>query len=116
MTTTSSPMLPQSYRIQRVGRETQDTFTLELKPINGHDGFPFAAGQFNMLYLFGVGEVPISISGNPTAPQMLVHTTRAVGTVTQKICGLKKGAVLGVRGPFGSHRIGVPAPRRRQSG
>jgi NAD(P)H-flavin reductase len=56
-----------------------------------------------MLYVFGVGEVPISISGDPTQPQTLVHTTRAVGVVTQAIRALKRGATLGVRGPFGSH-------------
>lgn len=103
MATNLKFMLPQPYRIQRVGRETRDTFTLELRSMNGDDGFPFAAGQFNMLYLFGVGEVPISISGDPTNPHTLVHTIRAVGTVTQRICSLKKGAVLGVRGPFGGH-------------
>jgi NAD(P)H-flavin reductase len=55
-----------------------------------------------MLYVFGIGEVPISISGDPTRPQPLVHTVRAVGTVTRAICALQRGAVLGVRGPFGS--------------
>ena len=34
-----------------------------------------------MLYVFGVGEVPISISGDPLEPSPLIHTTRAVGTV-----------------------------------
>jgi len=56
-----------------------------------------------MLYVFGVGEVPISISGDPTQSQTLVHTTRAVGTVTRALRTLKRGDTLGVRGPFGSH-------------
>ncbi len=99
----SDPMVPSPLRVQRVRRETYDTFTLELEPANGADGFSFAAGQFNMLYAFGVGEVPISISGDPTKPQTLVHTVRSVGAVTQAICKLKRGDVLGVRGPFGSH-------------
>jgi NAD(P)H-flavin reductase len=99
----SDPMTPRPFRVQRVRRETYDTFTLELKPANGADGFSFAAGQFNMLYLFGVGEVPISISGDPTKPQTLVHTVRSVGAVTQALRSLKPGNVLGVRGPFGSH-------------
>jgi len=103
MTGLSDPMVPSPFRVQRVRRETYDTFTLELEPANGADGFPFAAGQFNMLYMFGVGEVPISISGDPTKPQTLVHTVRAVGTATQAICKLKRGDVLGVRGPFGNH-------------
>lgn len=99
----SDPMLPSPFCLQKVRRETYDTFTLELEPANGADELPFAAGQFNMLYALGVGEVPISISGDPTKPQTLVHTVRAVGTVTQALCKLKRGEVLGVRGPFGSH-------------
>lgn len=50
-----------------------------------------------------MGEVPISISGDPTQTHRLVHTTRAVGTVTKAMCRLKPGEMLGVRGPFGSH-------------
>jgi len=99
----SNPMVPRPFRVQRVRRETHDTFTLELEPANGADGFPFAAGQFNMLYAFGIGEAPLSISGDPAKPQTLVHTVRAVGAVTQAICRLKRGDVLGVRGPFGNH-------------
>jgi NAD(P)H-flavin reductase len=56
-----------------------------------------------MLYSFGTGEVPISISGDPAAPQSLVHTVRAVGATTQAVCSLKPGDVLGVRGPFGTY-------------
>jgi len=99
----SGPMVPSPFRVRRVRRETYDTFTLELEPANGADEFSFGPGQFNMLYVFGVGEVPISISGDPTKPETLMHTVRAVGAVTQAICRLKRGDVLGVRGPFGSH-------------
>jgi len=98
----SDPMLPHPYRVQRVRRETYDTFTLDLEQANGASGLPFAPGQFNMMYLFGVGEVPISISGDPAQSKALVHTIRAVGTVTKPIVRLKRGDVLGVRGPFGS--------------
>ena len=97
----ADPMLPRSFEIKRRIRETADTFTLELEPQVGEPEFHFAPGQFNMLYLFGVGETAISISGDPTRPSSLVHTIRAVGTVTKKIRQLKKGDVLGVRGPYG---------------
>ena len=63
--TLSDPMLPQLYRVQHVRREIPDTFTLELEPKEGGDIPLFATGQFNMLYVFGVGEIPISISGDP---------------------------------------------------
>jgi NAD(P)H-flavin reductase len=96
------PMVPQSYRVQRVHRETADTYTLELRPVS--DTTPmmeFRPGQFNMLYLFGMGEVPISISGSASNRSTLVHTVRAVGSTTRAICALKRGDVVGVRGPFG---------------
>lgn len=96
------PMLPAPYRVQRVRQDTYDTFTLELQSASAANGFQFSAGQFNMLYVFGVGEVPISISGDPAKPATLIHTTRAVGTVTKAMRKLKRGEVLGVRGPFGT--------------
>lgn len=98
----SHPMLPRSFRVQRVRKETMDTFTLELEPVRGEQSFPFLPGQFNMLYIYGVGEIPISISGDPGKPDVLVHTTRAVGVVTSAMQALKRGDMLGVRGPFGS--------------
>jgi NAD(P)H-flavin reductase len=98
----TDPMLPRPFRIGRVRRETQDTFTLELKPTENKTGFPFRAGQFNMLYVFGVGEVAISISGDPANSDLLVHTTRGVGSVTKAMQKLPPGGTIGVRGPFGS--------------
>ncbi|HAV65596.1 MAG TPA: Ni/Fe hydrogenase subunit gamma [Verrucomicrobiales bacterium] len=100
--TLADPLLPEPWRIAAVRKETADTFTLSLEPVNGAGGRAFAAGQFNMLYVFGVGEVPISICGNPLEPAPLQHTTRAVGNVTRAMWKLKAGDVIGVRGPFGS--------------
>jgi NAD(P)H-flavin reductase len=94
-------MTPVWFRILRVQKDTHDTFTLELESPNG--GFSFAPGQFNMLYMFGVGEVPISISGNTSEHSVLIHTIRAVGSVTKAMQRLKKGDRVGIRGPFGTH-------------
>ncbi len=96
-------MEPLVFRIDRTRRNTDDTFTLELVPENPSDGFTYLPGQFNMLYVFGVGEAPISISGDPTQAPRLVHTTRVVGTVTSAMNELKPGDTIGIRGPFGSH-------------
>lgn len=97
-------LVPQLYRVEHKREETPDTYTLELEPEpeSGAHGFPFGPGQFNMLYAFGVGDVPISISGDPTPGGLLVHTLRSVGPVTRALCKLLPGDVLGVRGPFGS--------------
>lgn len=98
----SDPMLPRTYRVQRVRREIADTFTMELEPRDGDDIPAYAPGQFNMLYVFGIGEIPISISGDPEWRASLVHTTRAVGTVSKAMAELGVGDTIGVRGPFGS--------------
>ena len=97
------PMLPGLYRVLQVRHEIPDTFTLELEPSDGGEISPFACGQFNMLYVYGVGEIPISISGNPAQLNSLVHTTRAVGVVSRAMSEIKPRDMLGVRGPFGSH-------------
>jgi NAD(P)H-flavin reductase len=104
-------MLPTPFVVQKVKRETSDTYTLDLTRADGAANFTFAPGQFNMLYAFGAGEVPISISGDPARPDTLVHTVRDVGNVTRAICRLKRGEALGVRGPFG-----VPWPVDRVAG
>ncbi len=96
-------MVPRPWRVQRVRQETHDTFTLELESTDPAERFDFVTGQFNMLYVFGVGEVPISISGDPARPQKLAHTIRAVGAATKALRTLKPKTVLGVRGPFGSN-------------
>ncbi len=99
----TDPMQPDPWRITRFQRETEDTFTVALSPVDPELPVPgFLPGQFNMLYLFGVGEIPISICGDPARPQTLRHTTREVGTVTRAMHKLRKGGVLGVRGPYGS--------------
>jgi NAD(P)H-flavin reductase len=96
------PMMTRPYHITRVMKDTYDTFTLEMENSSGK-AQNFTPGQFNMLYVFGVGEVPISISGDPGDISKLVHTTRAVGSVTKAMQKLKAGDNLGVRGPFGSN-------------
>ena len=98
---TADPMIPEPFRVVQRRQETADTFTLVLERAQSDRPFQFQPGQFNMLYLFGVGEVPISISGDPAQPQRLVHTIRAVGTVTRAMQTLRKQAIVGVRGPFG---------------
>ncbi len=72
-------MAPRPFRVERKRRETHDTWTLELAPVSGAP-IQVAPGQFTMLYAFGVGEVPISVSGPP-----LVQTIRAVGPVTNAV-------------------------------
>ena len=84
-------------------REAEDisTYRLRLADEATRRQFRFQAGQFNMVYLFGVGEVAISIVSDPDEPELLDHTIRAVGRVTKAIADLRTSDVLGIRGPFG---------------
>lgn len=94
-------MLPRPFRVASKRHETSDTVTLRLEPEDGQ-GLVFTPGQFTMLYVFGVGEAPISISGDPAQPGILIHTVRSVGAVTRAIVGLTPGDRVGVRGPYGT--------------
>jgi NAD(P)H-flavin reductase len=95
--------------VARRRRETDDTVTLYLHPVEGPP-VRCAPGQFTMLYAFGVGEVPISFAGDPADGRPLTHTVRAVGSVTEALCRVRRGAVVGVRGPYGTGwSLGDPA-------
>lgn len=94
-------MYPRLHQVVGRTRETADTVTLALEPVSGEPA-DFGAGQFNMVYAFGVGEVPISIAGDPTAPGPVLHTIRSVGAVTAALCALRVGQTVGIRGPYGT--------------
>lgn len=95
------PMVPRTFRIERRVSEVDGCFTLTLKATDGRP-LAFKPGQFNMLYVFGVGEVAISVSGDCRDLNTLTHTIREVGTVTRAMARLGVGEVIGVRGPFGN--------------
>jgi len=99
----SDPMVPHPYVIRDVCKETSDTFTLRLDPENAvvHQSV-FQPGQFSMIWVFGVGELPISISGNPALHDRLVYTVRSVGQATHSLVNQSLGNAVGIRGPFGT--------------
>ncbi len=99
----AEPMVPRPYRVTDVTAETHDVATLVLEPIEDDGGQPLEAprpGQFNMLWVFGVGEVPISVS-SVREGGAVAHTVRSVGTVSNALVALVAGGFVGVRGPFG---------------
>jgi NAD(P)H-flavin reductase len=95
----ADPMTPRVARVRRRWRDAPGVWTLEIEDAGGASAAP---GQFNMLTVFGVGEVPISLSGDPAEPGRLIHTIRAVGPVSSALTRLGPGDVLGLRGPFGT--------------
>ncbi len=99
---TTNPLIPIPHKVYGVHKETVDTFTLDVAPNEAGTVPVYGPGQFNMLYAFGIGDVPISISGRSPKTGGWLHTIREVGTVTKALHGLKAGQTLGVRGPFGT--------------
>ena len=85
----------------RAEAEGIHTFTMRFTEPRVRRAYRFAAGQFNMLYAYGVGEVPISIVSDPEEPETLEHTISAVGRVTNVMARWKVGDVAGVCGPYG---------------
>jgi NAD(P)H-flavin reductase len=93
------PMVPLPYRVLTRRQELSDTVTLRIAPIAKRLADPLP-GQFEMLWAFGIGEVPISVSGLDD-DGVLEHTIRSVGAVTKSLCSSKVGDIIGARGPFG---------------
>ena len=100
----ANPWAMHAVRILAIRREVPQAFTYELAFEDHAVGelFRFRPGQFDMLYLPGIGESAISISSDPDDPQRLLHTIRAVGNVTRALARKRVGDQLLLRGPFGS--------------
>ncbi len=95
--------LPLETEIISRTQESSTIFTLHLRFVDQdcHEQYGYYPGQFNMLYLYGVGEVAISIVSDPDDKTLFSHTIRAIGRVTKALQLLQPGDRLGVRGPFG---------------
>ena len=93
------PLTPLPVTVLDRRQETSDTVTLELDPSEAGVRPAAAPGQFHMLWAFGVGEAPISVSAVGEARQ--AHTIRAVGAVTRALTDVEVGDTVGIRGPYG---------------
>jgi NAD(P)H-flavin reductase len=94
---------PHAASVMARTQESPTIFTLKLRldDAAAQAAYRFAPGQFNMLYLYGVGEVPISIMSDPEERDGIGHTIRAIGRVTRGLAALQPGDRVGLRGPFG---------------
>jgi NAD(P)H-flavin reductase len=103
MTITDRPLgdelVARPYVVSTVRQQTHDVVTLDVRP--EHDPIAFRPGQFDMVYVYGIGEAAISISSDPERPELLSHTIRAVGWVTKALNALQPGSTIGIRGPYG---------------
>jgi len=103
LNTKLSPYQPHEAVVLERIQEGPDLFTLRLQFTDPkiQDAYTFEPGQFNMLYLYGVGEIAISIVSDPEFEQVIDHTIRVVGRVTRGMANLKTGDRIGLRGPYG---------------
>ncbi len=97
------PMRPVLVKVADVTRETRDTHTVTTEATDGESLPRFEPGQFSMLYIYGVGEAPISISGDAHDPGRLVYTIRSVGAVSKALTSRHAGDCITMRGPFGTN-------------
>src|SRR5579885_3654463 len=96
MAAETGAFVPLPFRVAARRQDTIDTWTLTLEP--EAESVRVGPGQFVMVHVFGVGEVPISVSGLDP----IELTVRAVGAVSSAICGAQPGSLLGLRGPCGN--------------
>jgi NAD(P)H-flavin reductase len=96
-------MMPVAARIEAVREENFNTRTFRIRIVDEDIRriYRWSPGQFNMLYVHGIGEAAISISSDCESPEELEHTIRVVGSVTRGIMRLGEGGIIGLRGPFG---------------
>ena len=92
------PTLAEIVKIEEL-TETEKLFEIRLK--NGRE-LGHLPGQFVEVSLFGIGEAPISVSSSPTRKGPFELVVRRVGNVTKALHNLNKGAIIGIRGPFGN--------------
>jgi len=98
----SDPYLPLEAEVVAKSMELPDVATLSLRLVDeqARADFRCECGQFNMLYLFGLGEVAISIMDHQDG--LLLHTVRDVGRISHQLVNLEPGARVGLRGPYGN--------------
>jgi len=95
-------MAPVPYRVRSKEVENADSVTLCLEPIAVALPVP-KPGEFMMMHAHGVGEVAISVSGDPSCTDgSITHTIRSVGAVSAALCAAEPGSTMGMRGPFGT--------------
>ena len=97
----SSLYLPELATIEKVSTMTSTESYFKIKLGSGKE-LGHKPGQFVEVSLFGIGEAPISVSSSPTMKGGFELVVRKVGNVTGVMHGLKAGATVGIRGPFGT--------------
>ena len=85
-------------KIRRVESEAERVRTLYFEDRLCASAEP---GQFVMLWVPGVDEIPLSLSS--VNSELVSVTVKEVGEGTKALNAMNRGEVVGVRGPFGTH-------------
>lgn len=83
--------------------ELEKLFHIRICDKTDRERFSFLPGQFVMVEVPGYGEIPISISSSISNKGFIELCIRKAGLVTQVLHRAKRGAFVGIRGPFGTH-------------
>ena len=89
-----SAMRPTLFRVLDSVEEVPGCMTIRVEPDGDGGDTDFMPGQFYMIYVFGQGEVPVSVSGDPTKLNELTFTVMAVGSVTAALCAVQPGEAV----------------------
>ncbi len=99
-----------SVRVTKIERTVQNSSNIRTLVFEDKFSLSSAPGQFAMIWLPGVGEFPMSLSltyGNRSS-----IVVKAMGSGSRELYNVKKGDLIGVRGPYGT-AFSVPKKTRR---
>jgi len=101
-----NPYRPYPVRIDDIEMATEDkslkTFKFVFLNKEDEEKFSHEAGQFAELSIPGKGEIPIGIASSPTEKGFVKFTVFKTGVVTTHLHNMKKGDIMGIRGPLGN--------------
>jgi len=90
--------------IDDIRNETGDvkTFTMRFKDPDIQENLTYRSGQFFEVSIFGIGEMPISITSTPSRKNFFELSVKNAGLVSGALHSLPTGSEVGIRGPFGN--------------
>lgn len=97
-------LTPQPAVITAVVTEARDVKSFRYRPVRppGPGHVAPRPGQFLMVSLFGLGEVPLSYAAPEDEHGQGQFTLKVQGRVTSALYRLSQGDSIGIRGPFGN--------------
>ena len=89
-----------SYRVTEIRQVIQETLNIKTLYFNDELSAKASPGQFLMIWIPGVDEIPMSLSTIGPTPSASI-TVKKVGEATEALHNLNPGDMIGVRGPYG---------------